>query len=144
MTSFRLISCDGKIIYMIPQGQNMALVPQTGPSFCMRSEVVRCKPGQSAVVNMTNNVEASKIKETRIWLSSLSRSHTKTKNILSPNNVGVGRKRHPVIVAASPPTDDAVVATEPLTKEDLVGYLASGCKPKEKWRYNLIPSLYLD
>jgi hypothetical protein len=35
---------------------------------------------------------------------------------------------------ASPPTEDAVVMTEPLTKEDLVGYLASGCKQKEKWR----------
>nr|GEX01445.1 glutamate--cysteine ligase, chloroplastic [Tanacetum cinerariifolium] len=39
-----------------------------------------------------------------------------------------------VIVAASPPTEDAMVATEPLTKEDLVAYLASGCKPKENWR----------
>ncbi|XP_074567854.1 glutamate--cysteine ligase A, chloroplastic [Curcuma longa] len=39
-----------------------------------------------------------------------------------------------VVVAASPPTDDAVIMTEPLTKDDLVGYLASGCKPKEKWR----------
>lgn len=41
-----------------------------------------------------------------------------------------------MVVAASPPMDDAVVATEPLTKEDLIGYLASGCKPKEKWRFN--------
>lgn len=39
-----------------------------------------------------------------------------------------------VIVAASPITEDAVVATKPLTKQDLVGHLASGCKPKEKWR----------
>jgi len=39
-----------------------------------------------------------------------------------------------VIVAASPPTEDAVVATDPLTKQDLVDYLASGCKPREKWR----------
>lgn len=113
----------------------MALVPQTGPSYCMRSEVVHCKTGQSAVVNMTNNMEASKIKETRSWLSSLSRSRTKTKHILSPDSVGVGcKQRHQVIVAASPPTEDAVVATEPLTREDLIGYLASGCKPKEKWR----------
>lgn len=42
-----------------------------------------------------------------------------------------------LVVAASPPTEDAVVMTEPLTKEDLVGYLASGCKPKEKWRFAL-------
>ncbi|KAG6480198.1 glutamate--cysteine ligase A, chloroplastic-like [Zingiber officinale] len=39
-----------------------------------------------------------------------------------------------VVVDASPPTEDAVVITEPLTKDDLVRYLASGCKPKEKWR----------
>lgn len=38
------------------------------------------------------------------------------------------------IVAASPPTEDPVVAADPLTKEDLVNYLASGCKPKQKWR----------
>ncbi|KAK9147525.1 hypothetical protein Scep_006282 [Stephania cephalantha] len=47
-----------------------------------------------------------------------------------------GRKlrRRAVVVAASPPTEDAVVAAEPLTREDLVGYLSSGCKPKENWR----------
>ncbi|CAH2078194.1 unnamed protein product [Thlaspi arvense] len=28
----------------------------------------------------------------------------------------------------------AAVATEPLTKEDLIAYFASGCKPKEMWR----------
>ncbi|XP_020974841.1 glutamate--cysteine ligase, chloroplastic isoform X2 [Arachis ipaensis] len=39
-----------------------------------------------------------------------------------------------MIVAASPPTEDAVVAAEPLTKKDLVDYLASGCKTKDKWR----------
>uniref|UniRef100_A0A0E0H8X7 glutamate--cysteine ligase n=1 Tax=Oryza nivara TaxID=4536 RepID=A0A0E0H8X7_ORYNI len=37
-------------------------------------------------------------------------------------------------VAASPPTEEAVQMTEPLTKEDLVAYLVSGCKPKENWR----------
>lgn len=44
------------------------------------------------------------------------------------------RKRCDLVVAASPPTEDAVVDTEPLTKEDLVNYLVSGCKPKDKWR----------
>jgi hypothetical protein len=38
------------------------------------------------------------------------------------------------VVAASPPTEDVAVGAEPLTKQDLVAYLASGCKPKEKWR----------
>uniref|UniRef100_A0A0E0DLI1 Glutamate--cysteine ligase n=1 Tax=Oryza meridionalis TaxID=40149 RepID=A0A0E0DLI1_9ORYZ len=37
-------------------------------------------------------------------------------------------------VAASPPTEEAVQTTEPLTMEDLVAYLVSGCKPKENWR----------
>ncbi|WOG85838.1 hypothetical protein DCAR_0105031 [Daucus carota subsp. sativus] len=51
------------------------------------------------------------------------------------NGIGVSsrRGRH-VVVASSPPTEDVAVAAEPLTKEDLVEYLASGCKPKEKWR----------
>ncbi|KFK30813.1 hypothetical protein AALP_AA6G029500 [Arabis alpina] len=31
-------------------------------------------------------------------------------------------------------SDSAIVATEPLTKEDLIAYFASGCKPKEMWR----------
>ncbi|XP_010920822.1 glutamate--cysteine ligase, chloroplastic isoform X1 [Elaeis guineensis] len=44
------------------------------------------------------------------------------------------RRGQRMVVAASPPTEDALVMTEPLTKEDLVWYLASGCKPKEKWR----------
>ena len=26
------------------------------------------------------------------------------------------------------------VATQPLTKDDLVAYLASGCKPRDQWR----------
>ncbi|CAM6115607.1 unnamed protein product [Calypogeia fissa] len=38
------------------------------------------------------------------------------------------------IVAASPPTEDVAVAAEPLTREDLIAYLASGCKTKERWR----------
>ncbi|TVU25991.1 hypothetical protein EJB05_28515, partial [Eragrostis curvula] len=39
-------------------------------------------------------------------------------------------------VAASPPVEEAVRATDtqPLTKEDLVSHLASGCKPRCDWR----------
>ncbi|KAH0862377.1 hypothetical protein HID58_079588 [Brassica napus] len=44
------------------------------------------------------------------------------------------KRGHQLIVAASPPTEEAVVATEPLTREDLIAYLASGCKTKDKWR----------
>jgi hypothetical protein len=51
----------------------------------------------------------------------------------------VGRR---VIVAASPPVEDAVVATRPLTKQDLVDYLASGCKTKDKWRYIFFSFIY--
>ncbi|CAI5508934.1 unnamed protein product [Closterium sp. Naga37s-1] len=50
----------------------------------------------------------------------------------------VSRQRRRVggkgVVAASPPTEEVEVQTEPLTKEDLVNYLRSGCKPKDKWR----------
>ncbi|CAL5434068.1 unnamed protein product [Camellia sinensis] len=52
-----------------------------------------------------------------------------------PSNSGVWHKRgHRAIVNAAPATEAAVIATEPLTKEDLVGHHASGCKPKENWR----------
>lgn len=47
------------------------------------------------------------------------------------------------IVAASPPGEELAVRTEPLTKQDLVAYLASGCKPKEKWRFAAVSSLSL-
>lgn len=53
---------------------------------------------------------------------------------LSSSLTGLGRCRLPVIVAASPPTEDTTVLMEPLTKDDLVAYLASGCKSKEQWR----------
>lgn len=58
----------------------------------------------------------------------------KTQILHLDNNAGQKRGLKSVIVAASPITEDAVVATKPLTKQDLVGHLASGCKPKEKWR----------
>lgn len=50
------------------------------------------------------------------------------------NLLGLPLKRKQMVVAASPPREDAVVSAEPLSKEDLVDYLASGCKPKEMWR----------
>jgi len=51
-----------------------------------------------------------------------------------PQRILGGARGSRVILAASPPTEDALVATDPLTKQDLVDYLASGCKPKDKWR----------
>uniref|UniRef100_A0A5B7AQC1 Glutamate--cysteine ligase, chloroplastic n=1 Tax=Davidia involucrata TaxID=16924 RepID=A0A5B7AQC1_DAVIN len=113
----------------------MALVSHAGLSYCINSETVQCKPGHNVVLNMANNMEASKLKELCVGLPSLSWNSTKALQSLHLDGAGVGCKRgHRLIVAASPPTEDAVIATEPLTKEDLVGYLASGCKPKEKWR----------
>lgn len=115
----------------------MALVSQTGSPHCFRTEIIQNKYGQNVFVGMANNVEAHKMKGNFVGFSSLSCNSAKTTHILHINCAGAGWKRgHQVIVGASPPTEDAVVATEPLTKKDLVDYLASGCKPKDKWRYN--------
>lgn len=57
-----------------------------------------------------------------------------SKNSLSFKRILTSGGSRRFIVAASPPTEDAVVATEPLTKQDLIDYLASGCKTKDKWR----------
>ncbi|TQD79096.1 hypothetical protein C1H46_035353 [Malus baccata] len=113
----------------------MVLISQTGSSYCIRTELFRYKSGQNVVFSRANNIEASKLKENSIGFSSVSYSSSRKTQILHIDNARVGQKRgHSVIVAASPPTEDAVIATEPLTKEDLVAYLASGCKSKEKWR----------
>jgi hypothetical protein len=55
-------------------------------------------------------------------------------NVINFRYNNMAKRGKQLAMHASPPTDDAVVVTEPLTKEDLVGYLASGCKQKEKWR----------
>ncbi|KAL5551646.1 hypothetical protein UlMin_001822 [Ulmus minor] len=100
----------------------MALISQMGSSYCIRTEI---KSGHAVIFNMENNAEG---------FSSLSCNSFKKKN-LRIGYAGVGRKqRHRMIVSASPPTEDAVIVTEPLTKDDLVAYLASGCKPKQDWR----------
>ncbi|WJX54883.1 glutamate--cysteine ligase [Trifolium repens] len=44
------------------------------------------------------------------------------------------RRGRRVIVATGPAIEAPVIATEPLTKDDLIHYMVSGCKPKEKWR----------
>lgn len=108
----------------------MAFISQAGASHCASTESVRFKTGAnvgSSVVNMG----VSKLKEKRVRFV----CNPAKMPFLHLESAGIGPKRgHHVIVAASPPTEDAVIAAEPLTKEDLVGYLASGCKPKEKWR----------
>ena len=122
---------------MNSQGHAMGLLSQLGLSHCIHSEnIIRCKVGHGAFFNV-NNMEASKTKGTCMSFPSLPSNSTKTMQSLHSDNAGVWYKRgHRSIVHASPPTEDAVIATEPLTKEDLVGYLASGCKTKEKWRFN--------
>ncbi|KAL7183019.1 hypothetical protein ACSBR1_041667 [Camellia fascicularis] len=113
----------------------MALLSQVGPSHCIHSENIRSKVGYSLVFNTVSGIEASKFKETCTSFPSLSSNYTKTMHGLHLDSAKVSYKQgHRAIVNASPPTEDAVIATEPLTKEDLVAYLASGCKPKEKWR----------
>lgn len=119
-------------------GAAMALISQTGSSYCTRTEMFQNKYGQNVVFSRATNIEAYKMKESFIGFSSLSCNSGRKTHILHTDNAGAGQKRHhSVTVAASPPTEDAVIATEPLSKEDLVGYLASGCKPKEAWRYLL-------
>ncbi|RXH77002.1 hypothetical protein DVH24_019890 [Malus domestica] len=113
----------------------MGLFLQMGSSYCIRTELFRYKSGKNVVFSRANSIDASKLKENSIGFSSLLYSSTSKAQILHIANAGVGQKRgHSVIVTASPPTEDAVIATEPLTKEDLVAYLASGCKSKDKWR----------
>ncbi|PON62867.1 Glutamate--cysteine ligase [Parasponia andersonii] len=113
----------------------MALMWQAGSSYCSQTEMIRSKFGYTVVFNISSNLEAPKTKENFVGLSSLSCTSAKKTNILHIDCARLGRKRgHQVIVAASPPTEDTVIAAEPLTKEDLVAYLASGCKTKEKWR----------
>ncbi|CAN1253824.1 Glutamate--cysteine ligase, chloroplastic [Linum perenne] len=105
------------------------------PSYTLPREVMHCKGGQGGFFLAAQRRDSSKLRETGLRVSSSSYESTNKCGMLRLDSSIKGHKRgRNVIVAASPPTEDAVVATEPLTKEDLVGYLASGCKPKEKWR----------
>ncbi|CAN6567151.1 unnamed protein product [Malus baccata var. baccata] len=62
----------------------------------------------------------------------------KTQILHVAGNLDEGQKRwRSVIVNARPPSEAAAVSTDPLTKEDLIGYFASGCKPKENWRIGI-------
>ena len=113
----------------------MALVSKAGPSYCIGSDIGWGKTGQNVASGAVNNVEAPILKEKSVRFSSLSYNNGKIARIFPLETAGLqNKRRNSVIVAASPPTEDAVIATEPLKKEDLVGYLASGSKTKEKWR----------
>ncbi|XP_019171173.1 PREDICTED: glutamate--cysteine ligase, chloroplastic-like isoform X1 [Ipomoea nil] len=108
----------------------MALMSMAGSS--LHCEMIRCEAG---CTNSGNNLEAYRMKEMSFGLNFSSWNSSQAVQGLRSNCIGAGyRRRHGLIVAASPPTEDAVVSTEPLTKKDLIDYLTSGCKPKEKWR----------
>ncbi|KAI7995052.1 hypothetical protein LOK49_LG11G00836 [Camellia lanceoleosa] len=105
-------------------------------SHCICSEKLRCNVGYNVVLNVGNNMEASKMKETCVSFPSLPSYSTKIMQSLHLDGAGVLYKQgQRAIVATSPPIEDAVIATEPLMKEDLVGYLASGCTEHEKFGF---------
>ncbi|XP_010241950.2 PREDICTED: glutamate--cysteine ligase, chloroplastic-like, partial [Nelumbo nucifera] len=108
----------------------MTLISQPSPSSYIRSE-------HNVAGNMEDRIvsrgKAYKMKEGWTGSSSLLWSAEKVPRISHLDGLR-GKRRYRTIVAASPPTDVAVIVTEPLTKKDLVGYLASGCKAKENWR----------
>ncbi|XP_028767411.1 glutamate--cysteine ligase, chloroplastic-like [Neltuma alba] len=113
----------------------MVVISRTGSMYCTRTETTRCRVGNNTLCRARQKFYASHVKKTRVGFSSLSCDSARKIQITQKsmfNSVG-SKRNHTVIVAASPPTEDAVV-TEPLTKKDLIDYLASGCKPKEKWR----------
>ncbi|KAG7621478.1 Glutamate--cysteine ligase GCS2 [Arabidopsis suecica] len=109
----------------------MALLSQAGGSYTVVPSGVCSKTGTKAVVSGgVRNLDVLRMKEA--FGSSYSRSLS-TKSMLL-HSVKRSKRGHQLIVAASPPTEEAVVATEPLTREDLIAYLASGCKTKDKYR----------
>ncbi|KAK6137484.1 hypothetical protein DH2020_028737 [Rehmannia glutinosa] len=117
----------------------MALMSHPSSSHCIHSEIIQCKSRHNGVNSFANTMESTKNKDIFFGLRPPSRSSMKLTQSWSLDGTEVRQGRgHLVTVAASPPTEDAVIASEPLTKEDLVGYLASGCKPKEKWRLKLL------
>ncbi|CAH2078192.1 unnamed protein product [Thlaspi arvense] len=111
----------------------MALLSQAAGSYTVPSGPVCSKNGTKAVSGGVRNLDVLRMKEA--YVSSYSRSlSTKSMPLHSNHSVKRSKRGHQLIVAASPPTEEAVVATEPLTREDLIAYLASGCKSKDKWR----------
>lgn len=107
---------------------------QSGSSQWISNEI-QCKVRHNGIKSSVSTLEVPKTKEIFSGLRPPSWSALKAaQNSRLDVSGAVFCRGHRFIVAASPPTEDAVVAAEPLTKEDLVGYLASGCKTKEKWR----------
>lgn len=107
----------------------MSLVPKTLPSSNIPSEILHRKLEQNMAFTMAGNTNCGLI--LRVAALQLSR---KEKTKWEPHSDAVGWKRGLQTVMFATATETDVTATEPLTKEDLVEHLASGCKPKEKWR----------
>ncbi|KAH0456122.1 hypothetical protein IEQ34_014029 [Dendrobium chrysotoxum] len=106
----------------------MALIPRLYTCQIFQSEMasgLQCN-ANSMMISLRPKVEV-------VCYSSFVRSAKRRQQGLRLEFPGAGRGRQ-VTVAASPPAEDTTVLTEPLTKEDLVAYLASGCKKKEQWR----------
>ncbi|KAB1223270.1 Glutamate--cysteine ligase, chloroplastic [Morella rubra] len=56
-------------------------------------------------------------------------------NLVEPRIMRRSHGRGQRVIVGASPTEAALVPTKPMiTKEDLVAYLASGCKPKGNWR----------
>lgn len=111
------------------QKKKMVSMSRMSSSHVIGTEVLQSKHGYTTLFSGLHNKKAVSHKLNFAFPFDSSKT---------TQNMHVGekfRRGSKVVVAASPPTEDAAVATEPLTKEDLVGYLASGCKPKENWRF---------
>ncbi|VFQ83958.1 unnamed protein product [Cuscuta campestris] len=106
----------------------MVLASRFGSSYSMHCEMIEC-------CSVMKNKGMLKTNETSVGFCSSSLSFSKRMQQVHLGCGGGGSMRgYRLIVAASPATEDLVRTTEPLMKEDLVGYLASGCKTKENWR----------
>lgn len=126
---------ESNLMYLL-QESTMVVICQTGSSQCMPTDLIRVRAGNKAVFSTRHKFDGSNVNKSCVGLPYLSCDSARKAQISQKGIFAVVRSNrgHNMIVSASPPTEDAVVDTEPLTKADLVEYLASGCKPKEKWR----------
>ncbi|GAB4856851.1 glutamate--cysteine ligase [Ancistrocladus abbreviatus] len=98
----------------------MAVISWGGGPYCINAETVCCEYGSKDSYINTSSIAWNSVK--------------KAQNLHLGITKAGGKRKGGMTVAVSPPIEDVVISVETLTKEDLLGYLASGCKPKEKWR----------